>query len=160
MATAEELRQEFTDYMDMKGLKYTVMDKEDNMVYLAFGGEKETFVMVDFDESGDDSDSVHFNSIGFAKAAKADFAKALVKINDINRKYRWVKTFILEDGKICCDADANVYPGTVGQECVQVVIRMSNIIEDILGDLEGVAEIDEEAKKTFDMLAMFKRFTS
>ena len=60
MATAESLRQEFMRHMDSRGIKYTVFQEEDNIVYLAFGGDKETFVLVDFDEDGNDAESVHF----------------------------------------------------------------------------------------------------
>ena len=157
MATAESLRREFMSYMDKKDVKYTVFDEEDNIVYLAFGGDKETFVLVDFDEEGNDADSVHFVSQGFAKAERSKIPMALVKLNEINRQFRWVKFHMDEDGVISADCDAVISPGTVGEECLQITIRMSNIIESALDKLDGVAEIDMDAKRTLDLLAVMKR---
>lgn len=158
MATAEQLRQEFMKFMDRKGLKYTVFDEDDNIVYLAFGGSKETFVLADFDEEGNKADSVHFVSQGFAKAS--NIPAALVKLNEINKSYRWVKFYMDDQGTISADCDAMVYPGSVGEECTAICIRMSNIIEGALDKLAGVAEIDEDAKRMLDMMAVLKRFSS
>lgn len=157
MATAESLRREFMQHMDSRDIKYTVFDEDDNIVYLAFGGDKETYVLVDFDEAGNDADSVHFLSQNFAKAEKSKIPLALVRINEINRQYRWVKFHMSDDGEISADCDAVISPGSVGPECVQVAVRMSNIIEDALDKLEGAAEINEEAKRTLDIIALMKR---
>lgn len=157
MATAESLRQEFMRHMDSRDIKYTVFDEDDNIVYLAFGGDKETFVLVDFDEDGNDAETVHFVSNNFAKAEKSKIPLALVRINEINRQYRWVKFYMSDDGEISADCDAVVSSGSVGPECVQIAIRMSNIIEDALDKLAGAAEINEDAKRTFDLIAVMKR---
>jgi len=157
MPTADSLRQEFMKYMDSKDIKYTVFDEEDNIVYLAFGGDKETFVLVDFDEDGNNADSVHFLSGNFAKAEKAKIPLALVRVNEINRQYRWVKFYMSDEGEISADCDAIIAPGSVGPECVQIAMRMSNIIEDALDKLAGAAEINEEAKRMFDVIALMKR---
>lgn len=157
MATAESLRQEFMRYMDSKDIKYTVFDEEDNIVYLAFGGDKETFVLVDFDEDGNNADSAHFLSSNFAKAEKATIPLALVRLNEINRQYRWVKFYMSDEGEISADCDAVLSPGSVGPECVQISMRMSNIIEDAIDKLAGAAEINEEAKRMLDIIALMKR---
>ena len=156
MATAEDLRKEFMEFMDRLDVKYTVFSESDNIVHLAFGGEKQTFVLVDFDEEDDDADSVHFVSQSFAKATKASMAGALVKLNEINRRFRWVKFHMDDDGAISADCDAVVFSGTVGEECTQIAFRMSSIIKDALGMLEGVAEIDEDTKRMLDIMAMMK----
>ena len=159
MATAEDLRQEFMRFMDSKDVKYTVFDEDDNILYLAFGGEKETFVLVDFDEEGNNATSVHFVSQNFAKAEKAKIPAALVKLNEINRQFRWVKFHMSDDGVISADCDAVLTPGHVGEECLEITIRMSNIIESALDKLAGVAEIDMDAKRTLDVIAMMKRLS-
>ena len=154
MATAESLRKEFMDYMDSKGVKYSVFSEDDNIVHLSFGGEKDTFVLADFDEAGNDASSVHFVSQNFAKAEKQNIPAALVRINDINKSYRWVKFYIAEDGAISADADADVFPGTVGEECTRAVFRMSTILEEALDRLEGVAKVDEETMQMLRIMAV------
>ena len=156
MATAEDLRKEFMEFMDAKDMHYTVMDEEDNMVYLAFGGETDTFVMVDFDEDGDDASSVHFSSLGFAKVEQDDMAAALVKLNEVNTKYRWA-TFFIHDNELSANCDAKIYPGSVGPECFELAIRLSNIIEDAIKDFAGIATPDEEKMKMLSFIAAMKR---
>ena len=159
MVTAEDLRKEFTDFMDEHDIHYTVMDEKDNMVYLAFGGDQHTYVMVDFDETdGRDAESVHFSSPGFATVEKANVPAALIALNKVNRKFRWVKFFMGDDNKLCADCDATVFPGTVGQECFHCAGRMSDIIEHALKEFEGVAEVDEETMKMLSMVAAMKRW--
>lgn len=62
-----------------------------------------------------------------------------------------------DEGEISADCDAVVSPGSVGPECVQISMRMSNIIEDAIDKLAGAAEINEEAKRMFDVIALMKR---
>ena len=145
------------DFMDRTDITYTVFSESDNIVHLAFGGDKETFVLVDFDEHDDEFESVHFVSQNFAKASGTNVPAALVRLNEVNKQFRWVKFYMSEDGAISADCDAVVYPGTVGEECTQIAFRMSSIIKEALKLLEGVAEIDEEAKRMLDILAMMKR---
>ena len=159
MATAEDLRREFMNHMDAKGIKYTVFDEDDNIVYLAFGGDKETFVLVDFDEEGNNASSVHFLSQNFAKADRPNIPAALVKLNEINKSYRWVKFYMSDEGEISADCDAVIQPGSVGPECLEITIRMSNIIEGALDKLAGVAEINKEAKQMLDIVALMKRMS-
>ena len=156
MATAEELRKEFTDYMDEREIKYTVLKEDDNIVYLAFGGDQDTYVMVDFDENDNDSESVHFSSHDFAVVEKANVPAALVKLNEVNQKYRWVKFYMSDNNKLCADCDATIFPGSVGYECFRSACRLSDIIEIALKDFEGIAEPDEDAMKMFTMIAAFK----
>ena len=156
MATAEDLRKEFMDFMDAKGVKYTILDEADNILYLAFGGDTDTYVMVDFDEEGDNASSVHFSSLGFAKIEQADMPAALVKLNEVNRKYRWA-TFFINDNELSANSDAKIFPGSVGPECFEVAIRLSNIIEDAMKDFAGIATPDEEKMKMLAIVAMMKR---
>ena len=156
MATAQDLRREFTRFMDDEGVRYAVLDEDDNILYLAFDGDKDTFVLVDFDEEGDDATSVHFVSQGFAKAEKPKIPAALVKLNEINRQFRWVKFHMADDGAISADADAALVPGHVGEACWEIVLRMSGIIENALDELDGIAETDRGVKRALDAVAMME----
>lgn len=60
MATAGQLRQEFQQYLDQKGCRYTVVDESDNIVRIGFAasshmedGGHRTRIYVDFDEEPD-----------------------------------------------------------------------------------------------------------
>lgn len=156
-ATAPQMRNAFARFMDTKGIKYTVLDDDDNIIYLAFGGSRyDTFVLVDFDENVP-CDSAHFSSNGFAKIIPGKNAEALVKLNQINKKFRWVKFWMDDEGKFTADCDAVLDMATVGEECLQVAIRLSNIIENALEELEGVAQMDKEQKMQLDLVATIKK---
>ena len=146
MATAEELRTEFTNYMDKEGFVYQVINSSDNIVRIGFegreskGGGAQTVIFVDFDEEGDSAESAHFVAPDFARCPQSAYAVVLIKLNEYNSRYRWVKFHASNDDddgdvRLHCDGDAVLSSGTVGAECLQIVIRMSNIVEDVILDL-------------------------
>lgn len=151
MATAEELRKEFTDLMDQEDVAYTIFNTEDNIVSMAFvnGDGPTTTLHVDFDEDGDNSDSVHFVAHRVAKCSKEKIPAVILKVNDVNKRFRWCKFHVdIDDdfGWIDVYSDAQVYPGTVGIECVECAFRMASIIEDaieMLGDLVEESDFGE-----------------
>ncbi len=157
LVDAPAMRKAFERFMDEKGVKYSVLDEDDNIVYLSFGGSKyETFVFVDFDENVP-CNSAHFSSNGFAKIIPGKNAEALVKLNELNRRFRWVKFWMDGDGIFTADCDAIVELGSVGDECVNMAFRLSNITEDALDELQGIATVNKEQKDQFDLVAAIKR---
>ena len=156
---AVSMREAFTRYLDQKDFKYVVIDKEDNIVAMTFGGSRyDTFVLTDFDE-GATCDSVHFSSQHFAKCSKDKLPQVIIKLNELNRRFRWVKTWVDEEGQLTADSDALVSVGTVGPECLQIIIRFSNILEDILEALEGYAEPDEETANAVKMAMLIAKMS-
>jgi hypothetical protein len=162
MATAEELRSEFTTFMDKEGIKYQVINQEDNIVRIAFagreskGGGADTAIFVDFDEEGDDADSVHFVANRFAKCTLENYPQVLVKVNDYNARYRWVKFYVRREGDVAylySDSDATLIPGASALECVSTVFRMSDIVEDVILDLGDLVEADDGKEHLRAMLA-------
>lgn len=157
MATAEQLRGEFQRFMDAHDIKYTVIDESDNMISLIFGGQgTDTHVIVDFDEEGNNATSVQFRSEAFAEC-NGSIASALPAINKINSSYRWVKFWVKDDGKIYADCDALVFPGSVGEECAQIAFRMSNIIEEAIKQLQGVATVSDDTIAALRMMSLFAK---
>lgn len=160
MATTRELFDEFEAFMDEHDIIYHELNREDNALFLAFGGDdvQDTNVIVDFDEEDPESvghaDCVHFLSQSFAKCAKGNFPMALVKVNQLNLRYRWAKFTLSDDGSINCDADAHVYPGSVGDECAKVAFTMSGIIREALDELSDIAVPNEEVGHMLAMIAM------
>lgn len=143
MATAEELRAEFTEFLEERGIKFSTFDEEDNIVALSFSGDDElvTTILVDFDEDEDDADSVHISTYRCAKCSQENIPGVLLKLNEANRKFRWVKFWVdTEEGWVTCDTDAQVYPGSVGEECTVLVFRMVDIVDDALDMMDGLLE--------------------
>ncbi len=165
MATAEELRTEFTAFMREQGIKYSIHDEADNIVKLQFagrsskGGGADTTVFVDFDEEGNSAESVHFVSWEFASCAEEKFAEVLVKINGYNRRFRWVKFWMKQTdngGVISCDADAILIPGSSAEEVTQMAFRMSDIVEDAILDLGDLVVTDGDSPSMDEILALLK----
>lgn len=157
MATTKQLYNEFKAFMDKVGIRYREFDRDDNIIYLSFGGEHATYVLVDFDEvEGDGAGAVHFVSQGFAKCMKKDLAAALIAVNQLNARFRWVKFFINEDGEISCSEDALVDIGSVGNECANIAFNMSEIIGKALEVLADIAIPNEEAGRVLAMIAAMK----
>ena len=158
MATAEQLRHEFERFMDANGIKYTVLDESDNVLALIFGGDTaDTHVLVDFDEAGGQADGVNFKSEAFAKC-NGSISSMYQKLNELNRRYRWVKFWVNDDGSIWAMSDAVVFPGSVGEECSQIAFRMSSIIESAIKDLGSSVTVNEETMNMLRMMTMMARF--
>ena len=148
MGAAENLFAEIKQFFDQDGVKYTVINEADNLMRLAFaptsskdGGGVRTRVLIDLDEvqERDGSCTVHFACLSAGKCEEAKIPEAIVRINALNKRYRWVKFWFDDsDNTINADADAVIFPGTVGMECKQFAFRMSDIVEDALIDLRDI----------------------
>lgn len=160
MASTEALRGEFERYMDSRGVKYSTVNSGDNIDLLSFDRHGEsTRVYVDFDEEGEAS-TVHFCVQNFAKVKSQDLLpKALLAMNGLNRRFRWLKFHINTDNlTITADCDAKVFPGSVGEECTEICFRAASIIEDAFEDLDGIVEVEgEESPSKEELLAMLKQ---
>lgn len=165
MATAEQLRAEFTSYMDQQGVKYRVTNDEDNIVRLSFagrdskGGGADTTIFVDFDENGDDAGSVHFVAHKFASCTMQNYPTVLVKLNEFNARFRWVKFYVIEDGGkgyLTADSDAMLVAGAAAFECVASCFRMSDIVEDAIVELGDLIEPDDGKDELRAMLAALR----
>ena len=148
MGKPEELFQETLDFFDGEGIRYSIINREDNFCVLRFApssfkddGGIRTKVFIDFDEreESDGSVTVHFASLSAAKCEDDRVPEAMVRINEMNKRYRWIKFwFDPNDNTINVDADAIVFTGSVGKECKQYAMRMSNILEDALIDMKDI----------------------
>ncbi len=172
MGKPEELFKEMCSYFDSEGIKYLVLNEEDNLVRLLFsgrswkdGGGLDTKLFVDFDEQAeqDGSVTVHFASIDIAKCSDDNVPEALVRINALNKGYRWVKFwFDPNNNSFNADADAIVFPGTVGKECTHYAFRMSGIVEDALLEMKDIftPEDDSDTPSKDELLAMLETLRS
>ena len=166
MATAADLRNEMTTYMDQNGIKYRVVDEGDNIVRLSFaareslpGGGASTQILVDFDEKDNEADAVHFVCYKFAQCSLDRMAEVLLKLNGYNTKYRWVKFYVRPEettAYLYADTDARLVPGAAAKECVTTCFLMSDIVEEAIVDLGDLVqtgdEEDETRRKAFALL--------
>ena len=167
MATAQQLRMEFTDQMNKYGTDYTVIDVEDNVVRLRFaaradkeGGGTDTAVCVDFDEQGDQAVAVHFSVQRFASCGLDDMVPVVLRLNELNRQFRWCKVWLEELAGTCwltADADARITPGSAGDECIMMCVTLSDIVEDMIIELGDLVEV---AGGVDDMRQMMARLSS
>ena len=50
--------------------------------------------------------------------------------NSLNQEYRWVRFYLDKDWDLICEADALLDPSSGGEECLSIVRRMVNIIDE------------------------------
>ena len=166
MATAEDLRAEFTAFMREKGIKYSIHDEADNIVRLQFGGRSfkdgggaDTDIFVDFDENDDEARMVHFAAFEFASCTEENYAQVLVKLNEYNRRYRWVKFWMKKTdngGVLTADEDEMLIPGQSADEVTHTAFRMSDIVEDVILDLGDLVVTDGNSPSMDEILALLK----
>lgn len=149
MTIGADLRREFTDYLDQKGYKYMVVDEEDNIVVLGFTGDRDTIdtrIYVDFDERADMHSiaCVHFVAQDFAKCADEKVGEVIIKLNDLNKRFRWVKFWLdKSDNTISADADALIFSGSTGEECLDYVLHVSHIVQEGYKELRSLIITDD-----------------
>ncbi len=120
-------KQQFMTYMDRQGIKYT--DVSDYVVRVSYSGDNmETIATyIFFDEDGDDMVQVACSSIANFKDS---MAAGLVACNTMNAKYRWVKFYLDKDCDLECTIDAYIDESTCGSECLRLVKRVVNIVDE------------------------------
>ena len=166
MATAQQLRIEFTEEMNRYRFDYTVIDVEDNVVKLRFAGRRDkegggvdTAVCVDFDEQGDEAVAVHFSVQRFASCGLDDQVPVVMRLNDLNRQFRWCKVWLEELAGTCwitADADARITPGSAGNECIMMCVTLSDIVEDMIIELGDLVEVSGGVRDMRQMMAQLK----
>ncbi|MBQ4099496.1 MAG: YbjN domain-containing protein [Clostridia bacterium] len=122
-----EFAQLFTEHMDAKGVKYTV--KSENVVNVTYNGDNkdEISIYVVFDKDGDGLVELKCWDVEKFKNKKDS---ALKVCNDLNLKYRWVKFYVDDDDDVIVSMDAIIDRSTCGAECLSLVLRLVNILDD------------------------------
>jgi hypothetical protein len=84
-------------------------------------------IYVFFDEDNDPYVSFKCWEI---QSFKNNEAAALIVCNNLNNEYRWLKFYMDEDKDVNASLDAMVDRSTCGEECLSLVRRMVNIIDE------------------------------
>ena len=80
-----------------------------------------------FDEDGEANVALKsWNIVNFA--GRVDEAVALC--NTLNAKYRWVKFYVDEDADVVAELDALVSEQSCGSSCMNLIRRMTSVIDD------------------------------
>lgn len=125
--------QRFTNYLDMKGVKYTV-DNEYKL-HVSFSADNTSSIVVNviFDKEG--NGIVRFVVWSIGKFPESKIGAGMVACNELNKKYRWVKFYIDADDEGCAEMDAIVDEETAGQECHELLYRVVNIVDEAYPDI-------------------------
>ncbi len=123
----QQYAQLFCNYMDETGIKYTV--KKDHVILVSYSGEnmESIPIYVFFDEDNDPFVQLKCWDILNFKNKGAD---ALIVCNSLNAEYRWLKFFLDKDEDIVASLDAIVDTATCGEECMGLVRRFVNILDE------------------------------
>lgn len=119
----------FISYLEAKEMKYSVVNEERAVIRVGWNLEGTTLgVFFMFDENGT---SVHIEGHDFLTFTKDKCDKMYKICNDLNRKYRWVKfTVDVEKSVAVVECDAVIQLDTCAEEAVELMLRMTNIVED------------------------------
>lgn len=120
-------KQLFMSHMDRVGVKYS--DIDERVVRVTYTGDnlKSIPINVFFDKDGEGIVQLAcWNIANF----KDKFAAGVLACNNLNSEYRWVKYYLDSDTDVRCCLDAYIDEETCGEECLNLVRRMVNIIDD------------------------------
>lgn len=122
-----DYKQLFIQHMIQEGIKYSEVN--DHAVKVVYSGDNlQTIkIIVIFDEDGDPLVSVRCWEIA---NFKDKLAEGYIATNKLNSEYRWVKYYLDKDYDVVASIDAYVDEATCGSECLSLVRRMVNIIDD------------------------------
>jgi len=125
----------FTDYMDKKETRYTVLD--DRKVRVGFRGKNMPSISALF-IFGNDGRDVAIRYFSIAKVPDDKISDACVVCSKLNAKYRWIKFYIDKDNEITAEDDAVIDPFTTGEECYELLLRGTDIVDEAYPEIMKV----------------------
>lgn len=119
----------FTSLLEEQELTYTFVDEEESAVRV--GWKLKASKLSIFFKFSEDGANVHFEGHEFLNLPE-DNIELMYKIcNQCNRDYRWVKFTVNEDAReVVVEGDAVIQLDTCAQECLELMIRTTQIVED------------------------------
>lgn len=128
-----EICQEF----DEANIKYDVVDNQDagySYVAASFKSKANTVVSIKFISNDDDSD-VEVRAFSLAHIPDERFAGALKLVNELNRRFRYVKFVIGADNDVNAEYDLPLRNTNLGPCATEIFIRSMKIIDEALPEL-------------------------
>ena len=116
-------------YFQKKNLKFEELT--DDMLAITYTGENlhSIRMILSFDADGK---SVSVGSYSIAKLkddSPMEEAKGCILCNTLNEKWRWIKFTLDDENEIATHCDAVLDFLTAGEECQELVERMSDIVD-------------------------------
>ncbi|MDD7367892.1 MAG: YbjN domain-containing protein [Clostridiales bacterium] len=128
-----EIIQEF----DSANIKYDAVDNQDaNYSYVAasFKSKANTVVSIKFISNDDDGDA-EVRAFSLAHIPDERLAGALKLVNELNRRFRYVKFVIGEDNDVNAEYDLPLRNANIGPCATEMFIRCMKIIDVALPEL-------------------------
>ena len=137
MTTAATQAISFEHALEGNGLMYTRHDEFPQPVFaIDFGGGDVQYqhlsVRMIFD---DDGNSVHMLTAPIASVPAERRPRMLEVLNDLHRRFRWIRFYIDDDDDLVADSDIIIDDVTAGDMCVELVMRTASIIDDAYPDI-------------------------
>ncbi len=126
MATYKEA---FVSFLQKEDLKF--QDIDERAVRISWEAQNIAAgldILVIFDK--ENHNGVHFMCTGFCKAPDDKLGALLVACNTANKQYRWIKFYIGDKHEIFAEDDAVLDMANVGEECIELVARMVNVVDE------------------------------
>ena len=123
----------FTSHMDQKGVRYSV--ESENRVRISYSGDNADSIVVNafFDKDGEGK--VQFIVWHLGKFSESRLAAGMAACNALNAKWRWVKFYLDSDNEGCADCDALLDESSAGEECMELLLRIVDIVDKAYPDL-------------------------
>ncbi|MBR5774416.1 MAG: YbjN domain-containing protein [Clostridia bacterium] len=117
----------FMQYLNEKGVKYTDVDEFAVKISYSCDNINSVNAYVFFDKKGQGMVQLHvWNIMNYKGKREVGY----VACNELNNKYRWVKFYVDNDDDIAADIDAYIDEDTCGPECLNLVRRIVNIVDE------------------------------
>ena len=159
MATATQLREAFVKELHREGMKFELLSEEENIVVVPVKTRGAKFIVfVDFDEDGDEADTVNFVEPSIARVVDAaKIPEIIVKLNQVNSDYRFAKCYLNDArDRVACDYNLIVDERLLRQPLYRGTGRFG---EDVVGDgfARGPAALRVEAWRSRTLRACSSR---
>lgn len=122
----------FTKYLDSKGKKYDYEERpgKSDVVEIRFSGDNWNSIPIRFFFDKDET-AVAVRCFSICMYNQNKLAAGLLKANEINNEYRWVRFYIDDDNEATAAIDAVITTETCAEVCYELMIRMLNIVDDV-----------------------------
>ena len=127
-------------FLDAKGVRYDYFEPGENSseaIKISYKCDNvdSVSVLVFFDKDGG---SINAKSFSIAKVPTGKIVEMYTLLNELNYEYRWVKFYLDSDNEVTVSGDAIISEETAGNECLEIVLRYINIIDDVYPKLMKV----------------------
>jgi len=86
----------------------------------------------------EDHNGVHFVCNEFCQIPEDKLGAAVMACNRLNKQYRWFKFYVDDDPDVMVENGALVDMDSVGRECLEIVVRMVDVVLDVYPELMKV----------------------